>query len=590
MNSKIKSTNLFHSVKFSYSLLNKKNKYKLNAFIFTSIVISSLDLIAIGFLSITLGLVFSESNFTNNHRVTVFITEVLSSLGIILTSSQLFISMCFFSMFLFLAKTVLMAINHYLLALFLAKQHGKIADRLTLKFFNSSLDLIARISSQEAAYLLNHAIHQSISVGLNSLVIMLTELTLLAGISGILIFFYPFQTIVMIVFFSLVIIASHFILSEKSHFFGELATRNYLSSFNRIQEAISLHRVLLASFQHINFTRQVKSQVQLSAKGWSMQGFLSQLPKTFLEISIVLSIVLFAIYQLIFDSNGSLIPLLSVFIISSFRLAPSFIKLQGNFLTLKSLQPVIERLKSFKKNIDSDEANSNDEFHQTPMLPERIADFNFVPSLKLFDVTFKFAHSGAPVLNGLNLEIQPFEFVGIQGPTGSGKSTLIDIALGLRKPSSGLVLLGGVDPVLAPSFWPNQISYSSQKTSLIRGTLAENVALGLKPSEIDMTRVEFLLDFLKLNDRQLTERGGSNLVLGIDGQEISGGQRQRVGLARALYWKPKFLVLDEITSSQDEEMEKTLTECLQYLRGDCTIILVSHRPKTLKICDRVISL
>ena len=228
--------------------------------------------------------------------------------------------------------------------------------------------------------------------------------------------------------------------------------------------------------------------------------------------------------------------------------------------------------------------------NRDPILPDSITDFNFVPSLKMCDVTFKFAHSNAPVLNGLNLEIQPFEFVGIQGPTGSGKSTLIDIALGLRKPSSGLVLLGGLDPVLAPSFWPNQISYSSQKTSLICGTVAENVALGLKPSEIDMTRVEFLLDFLKLNDRQLTERGGANLVLGIDGQEISGGQRQRLGLARALYWKPKFLVLDEITSSQDEEMEKTLTECLQHLKGDCTIILVSHRPKTLKICDRVISL
>jgi ATP-binding cassette subfamily C protein len=180
--------------------------------------------------------------------------------------------------------------------------------------------------------------------------------------------------------------------------------------------------------------------------------------------------------------------------------------------------------------------------------------------------------------------------LGISGLTGSGKSTLADICLGMRIPTSGLVEVGGINADVASKVWPKQLAYFSQRVSLISGSVAENIALGCASSDIDYERVEMLLHYVGMADVISQKNLGSREHIGEDGIKLSGGQRQRIGLARSLYWDPSFLVLDEVTSAQDSEMESFLNSFLNKLRGSRTIMLISHRENSLNLCDNVLNL
>jgi ABC-type bacteriocin/lantibiotic exporter with double-glycine peptidase domain len=162
--------------------------------------------------------------------------------------------------------------------------------------------------------------------------------------------------------------------------------------------------------------------------------------------------------------------------------------------------------------------------------------------------------------------------------------------LGLREPTLGEALISGVDAKLAPKLWPKQIAYVSQNLFLVNGTLLENIALGCPIDKVDVERVLELINLLNLNELVEENRGGLNAYLGENGFKVSGGQKQRIGLARALYWKPKLLILDEVTSSQDKHNEDELLNYLVSLRSGLSILIVSHKSNTINYCDRAIAI
>jgi ABC-type bacteriocin/lantibiotic exporter with double-glycine peptidase domain len=194
------------------------------------------------------------------------------------------------------------------------------------------------------------------------------------------------------------------------------------------------------------------------------------------------------------------------------------------------------------------------------------------------------------VLNSVNISIDAFQMIGITGETGSGKSTLIDICLGMKTPTSGRAMIGGVDAKLASKIWPRKIAMLSQKVSLIDGNAAENIAIGNRIDEIDLGRVNQLIDELELRTIFPESDKGVLRYIGEDGFKLSGGQRQRLGLARALYWNPSMLILDELNSSQDEINSGKLNKYLKNLSKTCTIIIVSHKKSDLDYCDKLIEI
>jgi ABC-type multidrug transport system fused ATPase/permease subunit len=209
-----------------------------------------------------------------------------------------------------------------------------------------------------------------------------------------------------------------------------------------------------------------------------------------------------------------------------------------------------------------------------------------VRAIELVDVGY--AHvPGQPVLRGVGLELRVGEVVGVVGPSGAGKSTLSHLLLGLREPTAGRVLVGGVDlREIDPGWWADQVGYVPQDNQLIYGTVAENIAffregLGRDGVEAAARRAHLDAEIAALPE-------GYDTLLGPGARDLSGGQRQRLGIARALALAPKVIVMDEPTSALDARSETLIRATLDEVRHDAAVVLVAHRPATLEICDRVL--
>jgi ATP-binding cassette subfamily C protein len=213
-------------------------------------------------------------------------------------------------------------------------------------------------------------------------------------------------------------------------------------------------------------------------------------------------------------------------------------------------------------------------------------------AITLDKVSFVYPSTDRVVLDRFSITIKKNTSIGFIGPTGSGKSTLIDLLLGLHRPMSGRVLIDGrpLTPELIPS-WQATIGYVPQEIFLIDDTIARNVALGVPDNEIDNARLREVCAMAQILDFIETElRDGFQTSAGERGVRLSGGERQRLGLARALYHRPSLLLLDEATSSLDTVTEAKLIEALRQLSGKLTIVTVAHRFSAVAGSDKLVDL
>jgi ABC-type multidrug transport system fused ATPase/permease subunit len=212
----------------------------------------------------------------------------------------------------------------------------------------------------------------------------------------------------------------------------------------------------------------------------------------------------------------------------------------------------------------------------------------FVPSVRIRNVYLKYPGKDDFALKNISIDIESGTTVAIVGPSGGGKTSLVDVILGIIKPDKGEVLISGSTPVEAVVEWPGAIGYVPQDVILVSGTVLENVALGFPNSEADEKSVLRALEIAQISEFIDTQRDGIDLQVGERGTKLSGGQRQRIGVARAMFTNPKLLVLDEATSALDGETEVGVTDSIQNLRGSTTVIMIAHRLSTIRNVDQVI--
>lgn len=208
--------------------------------------------------------------------------------------------------------------------------------------------------------------------------------------------------------------------------------------------------------------------------------------------------------------------------------------------------------------------------------------------LELEQVSFAYDAAGPDVLRDIDLRITPGEFVGICGPTGGGKSTLVDLLIGLLQPTAGAIRVDGRTLGPRPVWWWRQLGVVPQQVFLIDDTLRANVAFGQSAAEIDEERVRRSIEDAQLAPTIEELPQGLNTLVGERGIRLSGGQRQRVAIARALYREPPVLVLDDGTSALDGATETALVRAIERSRGTRTLIAVAHRLTTLRDADRIL--
>jgi len=284
---------------------------------------------------------------------------------------------------------------------------------------------------------------------------------------------------------------------------------------------------------------------------------------------------------------SDILPNLGVMAVAGYRLLPNLQLLYGQVTQVTSMRYSLDEVFEEFVAAERDEKSGNVEISLGKSRP-----VEWHNAITLDEVSFVYPGTDRLVLDRFSITIPKNTSIGFIGPTGSGKSTLIDLLLGLHRPTIGRVLIDGqpLTPELIPS-WQATIGYVPQDIFLIDDTIAHNIALGVPDSEIDNTRLREVCAMAQILDFIETElRDGFQTTVGERGVRLSGGERQRLGLARALYHRPSLLLLDEATSSLDTSTEAKLIEALRQLSGKLTIVTVAHRFSAVAGCDNLVDL
>jgi ABC-type multidrug transport system fused ATPase/permease subunit len=308
-------------------------------------------------------------------------------------------------------------------------------------------------------------------------------------------------------------------------------------------------------------------------------GFVTQLPRLWLELMAVMGLAALVLVMIWHGrSVESLLPALGLFAVGAFRLMPSANRVLSAAQNVRYGLPVIDVLYQ--------------ELRELPPThpPKRGRPVPFSDAIMLDRVTYWYPAAERPSLEEVSLRIPHGSSVGIVGSTGAGKSTLVDILLGLLTPDRGQVRVDGVDVATNPRGWQDQIGYVPQSIYLTDDSLRRNVAFGVPDDQIDEGAVWRAIGAARLEWMVRALSGGLDTVVGERGIRLSGGERQRIGIARALYHDPAVLVLDEATSSLDTDTEREVMETVRALRLNKTLIIVAHRLTTVQHCDRLFRL
>jgi ATP-binding cassette, subfamily B, bacterial PglK len=292
--------------------------------------------------------------------------------------------------------------------------------------------------------------------------------------------------------------------------------------------------------------------------------------------------VLIALVVLLGNTGPEVLPILGLYAYAGFRVIPSMNRIMLYVNDIRHGAAAVEDLYADLLTVAADEGPDALE-HVTTSLP-------FDDRIELAGVSYVYEGGAAPVLRDVDLVIRRGESVGIVGLTGAGKSTLVDLLLGLLTPTYGRITVDGRDLATHRRAWQRRIGYVPQAIVLVDDTLRRNVALGLPDAQIDPARLAAALRVAQLEDFVATLPAGLETVVGERGIRFSGGERQRVGIARALYRAPDVLVFDEATSSLDNRTEADLVRALETLPAPRTLIVIAHRLSTVRHCDRLVYL
>lgn len=368
------------------------------------------------------------------------------------------------------------------------------------------------------------------------------------------------------------------LLRRKAARLGRVWKAGNESRFQIVQEALSgIREVKVFGLERAYLDRYSEPALKV-ARTVARIATYAELPRHALEAFAFGGMLIFIIV-LTSTQNGDLatiIPILGVYAFAGFRLFPLVQQIYASTMTVRSGQPMMAAIAAQLQS----SAKLNPDTAEPPM--------EIPPQISMDAVSYRYPGVMTDALVTVNLQITPGEVVGLVGTTGAGKTTLVDILLGLLSPSSGAILLNGV-PLDGPQLqrWRRSLGYVPQNLFLVDDTLAANIAFGVAPSEIDAGQVERAAQTAQISDFIDGLPQKYDTVVGERGVRLSGGQRQRIAIARALYRDPPVLIFDEATSALDTITEAAVIAALRKSDTPRTLIMIAHRLDTLRSCDLI---
>ena len=522
-------------------------------------------------LLIPLFKILSDPEFINDPLISKIFTQLK------IEKDQIFFSLLGITLFVNLLKTFFLILLNYKQLKILNELNANLAVRLFSNFLNRPQENFQEMNSAIMEKRINSDTNH-FTTYCSAYMNIIAETGLVISIFLTVIFIDPFSIIIAVSFLTFLSIIFFITTKRKILKWGN-ERENFEEKLQldiieglRAYKEISLYN---AANYFINKFKNHKSRI--STLNTKVQT-LNVLPRHFLEFMSVLIIVIFLFFMVGYNQSFSeLIPILGLIVAAIFKSLPSVNKILSSLQNIKYFSSSVNKIKNSLKESEIPKENLN--------------FFEFDKNLILEKINFKYKSSESYVLKNINLKIKPGSSIGIVGKSGEGKSTLVDLLVGLLKPSEGIIKIGNSEINENISLWKKSIGYVSQEIFLTDKTILENIAFGLEKNQINSSNLSNAINSSGLNDYIKNLPNKIKTKVGEAGAQISGGQRQRIGLARAMYKDTKLLILDEATSALDEKTEQKILSSLFIENGiNKTIIIITHRKSALQFCDEIYEL
>ena len=576
--------NLKFPLYYLYKQVNPYSKANLPIFVIISsllqVLLSSIDVLSVFILGLATRIqldpsyIFSLSVGPLNIRFPRSQSDdvaSLISLWLVAISFLLFICKSFFSMML----------TKYIVGKFTTLNY-EVSVSLLKGLLGIPFNNLQRLNKSELNQVFSRGIELLTVEILGSAVIFVADFSLLFLMFSFLVFLDPGMAISLLLGFSVIGGLLYFRYQSRARSSGIIAAEETINSEESLNNTLALYRELFVSNKLSLFENNFRTQRERLAKSMQEIVAFQYISKYVLEVALVVCISIFSLYEYLHGDLQSLGFKIVVFAAAGARLLPSVLRLQQGFFQIKSKLGLVDKTIRLMELVSRAlPVKTSREFNESLIQTTS-------PAVEFHDVHFTHEIGGFSLTN-LNCTIKKFSTVGVLGKSGSGKSTFVDLMLGLNLPQSGEIKIFGVKPGEVRSSDSCLISYVPQDTFLFNGTLISNVLLSHENNPQTLERVREILHGLDLSRFIEALPDGMNTVIGPKGVQLSGGQRQRIGLARALLRQPRILVLDEVTSSLDPETSSAVMESISnFTFGRVTVIHISHKVESLRESDSLI--
>lgn len=504
------------------------------------------------------------------------------------TPKQFLIILGIGSFLILIISSLYKTITQYFFNDFVELLRFSVSSRLLESFMSRKYEFFLNRNTADISKTILSESDQLISTVFRPLFLLFASLFIFAFITLFLIYANPTLALSMAIVLSGLYILIFLFFKKKIKYFGEslvVANKYRYTANNEAITGIKIIKLLGCSDKYVN---KYKLHSKKFAKIYAKYATIQQIPNYLVESVVFGTLIGVTLFLILGSENmdsrklGDVLPLLGMYAFAVYRMKPAVQQIYSSFSNLRYGSAIVDNV--YKEMINEES------FYRMEAFSDNLK-IDFQKDIILENVTYSYPKSSKKSLVDFNIMIPLGTSLGIVGSTGSGKTTLVDIILGLLNPSSGSIKVDDltVDKSNLRS-WQNLFGYVPQEIFLTDSTILENLAFGIPKDSIDQKQVENCAQMAQIHDfiNELPE--GYETVVGERGVRLSGGQRQRIGIARALYRKPKVLVFDEATSALDSITEKEVVRAINNLTNELTTIIVAHRLSTVQNCDQIILL
>jgi len=570
------------SMKRSISILSKEDKKKITLVIVLQIFLGVLDLLGVLAIGVLGALsVAGLGQQKSGNRV----NAVLQFLNIgQLSFQEQTVVIGLIAMFLLVGRTFVSIFFTRRVLFFLSRRGAKLSASIISRLLAQPLLSVQARTTQETLYAVTNGVGV-ITLGIlaNSIVLLSDALLLLVLAFGLFVV-DPFTAFGVFFIFTLIGLILYRFMHVKAKSLGVESTLLSIQSNEKIIEVFSSYRESVVRNRRDYYAREIGKVRFALANASAEMSFMPYVSKYVIETSVVIGALLIGAAQFILQDAKHAVATLAIFLAAGSRIAPAVMRIQQGSIQIRgslgAATPTLDLIHSLGdapmiENVD----DTLDIIHS-----------GFNSEIQISGVSLTYPGKYIPAISNINLTIASGSSVAFVGPSGAGKTTIIDVLLGVLDPDRGSVLISGLAPDLAVARWPGAISYVPQDVVITAGTIRENVALGYPLEVATDELVMSALRVANLDEFVATLPQGIDTQVGERGAKISGGQRQRLGIARAMFTRPHLLVLDEATSALDGEAEVNISDAIHALRGSTTVVMIAHRLSTVRDADIVVYL